>query len=170
MFETEKIKKIKKGTILLQPGQICKAGYKVIKGCLKSYVVDDKGKEHILQFAPEEWLISDLDSVVNNKPSRIFIETIEDSELDMLSVDMLLNNERLSNEELIMIVSKFRNNIISNSNRLISLLSTSSEDRYSEFIDTYPQLIQRLPQKLIASYLGMTPEHLSYIRKKFTDK
>ena len=72
--------KVQKGTIVLHKGDTCNFGYKVVSGCLKSYVIDKSGKEHIVQFAPEDWFISDMDSFFNNKPSNIFIDAIEDTE------------------------------------------------------------------------------------------
>lgn len=168
MFDHFKTSEVKKGIVLLSKGQPCKVAFQVISGCLKSYVIDEKGKEHILQFAPENWIISDLDSVINNKPSKIFIEAIEHSSVYLLPTELMINKESLNREELIKLLDKSQNNMISNTNRLISLLSSSSEERYQEFLETYPQLAQRLPQKLIASYLGMTPEHLSHIRGKYT--
>lgn len=160
---------IEKGGIILRPGQICNAVYRVINGCLKSYVLDKSGKEHILQFAPEQWLIADLNSFTNNLPSKIFIEAVEASKVEIISYTMLDVNE-MDNETLINMYSKFQNNVIATNKRLISLLSSTAEERYVEFTQTYPQLVQRLPLKLIASYLGMTPEHLSYTRGRLTKK
>lgn len=163
-------KHITKGTILLSPGQVCNAGFRVKKGCLKSYVIDNAGKEHILQFAPEEWLISDLESFTNRTPCRIFIDAVEDSEVYVINRENLTGPESASNEALFEMNNKYRNNLIATHNRLISLLSGTAEERYLEFTETYPALIQRLPLKLIASYLGMTAEHLSYSRGKLARK
>src|SRR5881392_3577498 len=95
-----KTKIVSKGTILLQQGDYCKVTYKVIKGCLKSYVIDKSGKEHILQFDPEDWWISDLDIFINNKPTEIFIMAIEDSEVMVLKKDSLLNYKELNRPQL----------------------------------------------------------------------
>ena len=169
-FSNLKTKKVTKGTLLLSPGQQCNYGYRVNKGCLKSYIIDSSGKEHILQFAPEEWLISDLESFTNRSPSKIFINAVEDSEVQVISRDDFLGLEYLERESLIELSLKFRNSLIAANNRLISLLSGTAEEKYLEFTQTYPALVQRLPQKLIASYLGMTPEHLSYTRGKLARK
>jgi CRP-like cAMP-binding protein len=169
-FQQTIIKSITKGSILLEPGQYCKVGYRVLKGCLRSYVIDTSGKSHILQFAPENWVISDLESYSNKTPSKIFIDAIEDSQLEVISDKYLDTLEDLDKSTLIEIHIKFRNNLIATHNRLISLLSGTAEEKYLEFIKIYPNLIQRIPQKLIASYLGMTPEHLSYIRNKISKK
>ena len=162
--------KAPKGTILLKPDEICKVGYKVISGCLKSYVINSSGKEHIIQFGPEDWLISDMESFTHNTKSKIYIDAVEDSELEILDKSYFPEFNEMENEMLLSVSLKLRNNLIATKNRLISLLSSTSEERYIEFTQTYPQLLQRLPQKLIASYLGMTPEHLSYIRGKLGKK
>jgi CRP-like cAMP-binding protein len=168
-FNNVKTSKISKGTILLHRGDICNNVYKVTKGCLKSYVIDKSGKEHILQFAPEGWVIADLDSYINSKPSDIFIDAIEDTECIILNrgeMEELPNDPELVNESRMRLLR----NIIATNKRLIALLSYTAEQRYVEFIKSYPTLIQRLPLKLIASYLGMTPEYLSEVRKKLTKK
>ena len=163
-------KKIDKGTILLSKGSICKHAYKVIKGCLKSYVLDKTGKEHIIQFAPENWFISDMDSVFNEKPTAIFISAIEFSEIIVLNKAAFENVDVQGKFSLIEQNNKLVRSLISTNNRLISLLSSTAEERYLDFIETYPTLIQRLPLKLIASYIGVTPEYLSDIRRKMANK
>ncbi len=129
-----------------------------------------KRKEHILQFAPEDWLVADLEGLTKKKVSKIFVEAVEDSEIQIIKRDSMPEIELLDKEVLIEMNLKFRNSLIATHNRLISLLSGTAEERYLEFTNTYPALIQRLPQKLIASYLGMTPEHLSYTRGKLAKK
>lgn len=169
-YKDLKIKHIEKGTLLLSAGQKCNHGYRVISGCLKSYVLDSSGKAHILQFAPEDWFISDLESFTRRTPSKIFIDAIEDSEVQMISRDTVPNFEQLDHQWQIELGLKFRNNLIATNNRLISLLSGTAEEKYLGFTQTYPALAQRLPQRLIASYLGMTPEHLSFTRGKLAKK
>jgi CRP-like cAMP-binding protein len=166
----QKVFAVKKGSILLHKGDMCNYGYKVIKGCLRSYVIDGSGKEHIIQFAPEEWFISDMDSFFNNTPSRIFIDAIEPTEFikfDSTSFEAL---RMVENEQLKEPTTRLIRNIIASNKRIIGLLSSSAEERYVEFIQTYPTLNKRLPLKLIASYLGMTPEYLSDVRKKIAKK
>ena len=169
-FEDLRTKTITKGTLLLRPDEKCKYGYRVISGCLKSYVIDSHGKDHILQFAPEGWFISDLESFTHQTPSKIFIDAIEDSEVQMIAKKAVPSFEELDHQFLVELGRKFRNNLIASNNRLISLLSATAEEKYLEFTQTYPALVQRLPQKLIASYLGMTPEHLSYTRGKLAKR
>ena len=169
-IKISKTKKVSKGEILLNFGDIAKYAYKVESGCLKSYVIDRAGKEHILQFAPEDWLIGDMDSSTNQKPSSIFIEAIEDSQVSFLSASDFGNFSNLEKELLTEISTKLRNNLIATNKRIISLLSATAKKRYIEFTQTYPTLVQRLPLKLIASYIGITPEYLSDLRRKIAKK
>ena len=169
-FESNTIKHYKKGTILLAQGDRCLYAYKVKKGCLKSYVLDKAGKEHILQFSPEGWIVSDMNSFVYDVPATLFIDAIEDSELVVFDRNFVNATQEQTKEKLIQVIKIFTNNIIATQKRLMSLLSATAEDRYFDFVQTYPTLVQRLPLKLIASYIGITPEYLSEIRKKITKK
>ncbi|MFK8101856.1 MAG: Crp/Fnr family transcriptional regulator [Saprospiraceae bacterium] len=170
MIKFSKTKNITKGEILLSYGDVAQLAYKVESGCLKSYVIDNGGKEHILQFAPEGWLISDMDSFTNEKPSIIFIDAIEDSVVSVISKSQFKDLELLEKDLLIEMSIKYRNNLIATNKRVISLLSATAEERYIEFTETYPTLVQRLPLKLIASYIGITPEYLSDLRRKIAKK
>ena len=170
IFDTGEKKFIKKGALLLQQGEICKFGCKVISGCLKSYVLDDTGKEHIMQFAPEGWIITDMNSLFNHTPSNITIAAIEDSEVHWIESAMLDFWEDASREELLEQIKMLTRNIITANKRTRMLLSSTGEERYIDFIQTYPTLTQRLPLKLIAAYIGITPEYLSEIRRKFAGK
>lgn len=164
------LKPITKGEILLKQGEIAKTGYFVLSGCLKSYSIDSSGKEHIMQFAPESWMITDLDSFTNQVPSLVFIEAIEDSEVLIVSIDDFKDINSLEKEDLVNMAIKFRNNLIASNKRIIGLLSSTAEKRYIDFTETYPTLVQRLPLKLIASYIGVTPEYLSDVRRKIANK
>ncbi len=168
--DIQNTKIIKKGTILLNQGDVSLFGYKVIKGCLKSYVIDKSGKEHIVQFAPEDWLISDMGSLLNNTPSTLFIDAVEDSEVDFFNIKTFDKIEDLPKEMLVTQLKKLINNNIAINKRLVMMLTATAEERYLDFIETYPSLVQRLPLKLIASYLGMTPEYLSDVRRKLAQK
>lgn len=156
-----------KGDILLRKGEVPRYAYKVIKGCLRSYVTDKSGKEHILQFAPEEWLISDMDGFMNAQPATIFIDAIEKSEV-MLFRRQLMDEGigNASREELIERQFVMTKNIIMFHKRVTMLLVSTAEERYLDFIKTYPILFKRLPLKFIASFLGIAPEYLSDIRGK----
>lgn len=170
IFETGKIKSIAKGTILLREGEVCRFGCRVISGCLKSYLVDRSGKEHIIQFAPENWIITDMESLFYQTPSHIFIEAIEDTEVHWIQSDMAEVWEKTSKEVLLTQIKMLTRNIITSNKRTRMLLSSSGEERYRDFLSTYPTLAQRLPLKLIASYIGITPEYLSEIRRKVAGK
>ena len=163
-------RQVSKGDILLSIGEVASFAYKVETGCLKSYVIDHTGKEHILQFAPEDWLISDMDSFTNKKPSILFIDAIEDSTLSIISRSNYSDLYSLEKETLVETNIKYRNSLIAMNKRIVSLLSATAEERYIEFIETYPTLVQRLPLKLIASYIGITPEYLSDVRRKMAKK
>ena len=165
-IKLDNLKSFAKGDILLKQGEIANYGYFVRSGCLKSYTVDSSGKEHILQFAPEAWMISDIDSFTNMIPSIVYIEAIEDSTVSLISRSDFGDLSGLTKEALIELAVKSRNNMIATNKRILGLLSSTSEQRYITFTETYPTLVQRLPLKLIASYIGVTPEYLSDIRRK----
>jgi CRP-like cAMP-binding protein len=169
-FKISKTKIIPKGTLLLSYGDICSYGYKVESGCLKSYVIDSVGKEHILQFAPEGWIIADLDGFTNKKPSQIFIDSIEESTVSFISKFNYEDLNDLDKKALVDMNTKYRNNLIATHKRIIGLLSATAKQRYIDFTETYPTLVQRLPLKFIASYIGITPEYLSDIRRKIAKK
>jgi len=159
-------KKIRKRQYILQQDDICKNLIFVEKGLLRSYSIDEKGNEHILQFAPEGWWIADLFSFFTGENSAYNIDAIEDSEL------LLITNPAL--EQLYERVPKFeryfriltQNNMVAMQKRLTSELSSSAEEKYLKLISAYPNIVARVPQHMIASFLGLTPETLSRIRKK----
>jgi CRP-like cAMP-binding protein len=159
-------KKLRKRQYILQQDDICKNLIFVEKGLLRSYSVDEKGSEHILQFAPEGWWIADVFSFFTGENSAYNIDAIEDSEL------LLITNPAI--EQLYERVPKFeryfriltQNNMVAMQKRLTSELSSSAEEKYLKLISAYPNIVARVPQHMIASYLGLTPETLSRIRKK----
>ena len=159
-------KTLTKGTVLLSEGEICQYNIFVTRGCLRSYVIDKNGKEHIIQFAPENWWISEQNSLIKQEPAMYYIDAVEDT-------DVLLG-QRDFNDKLAAIIPAgghmlqllFQNSFRSMQKRVVNLLSASAEQRYREFIKTYPTVALRVPQKMIASYLGITPESLSRIRKE----
>ena len=163
-------KNIKKGEFLLREGEISKYGAFVVKGCLRSYSVDNKGKEHILQFAPEDWWTGNLDSAQTGLPSAYFIDAIEDS--DVLLQDGPSFRKML--EKIPAIGSAYLKGIqkstVAKDKRIIASLSASAEERYTGFLQKYPSIAQRVPQHMLASYLGVSPETLSRIRKEMSRK
>lgn len=170
IFENGKIRFIPKGLAVLREGDICRFGCKVISGCLKSYLIDRTGKEHIIQFAPEDWIITDMESLFNKTPSHIYIEAIEDTKVHWIDNEMIETWENSDKEDLLIQIKMLTRNIITSNKRTRMLLSSTGEERYSDFLNTYPTLAQRLPLKDIASYIGITPEYLSKIRRKVAGK
>ncbi|MDB5133033.1 MAG: Crp/Fnr family transcriptional regulator [Mucilaginibacter sp.] len=159
-------KVIPKKTILLQAGNICNFEAYVIKGCMREYYIDDHGAELTLQFAVEDWWVSDITSFEDQKVSNMYIETLEDCELLMLS--------RQSKEQLLAEVPKLermfrlmiQRHLSVVQSRLFKTVTHSGIERYLEFIKRYPTIPQRVPQHYIASYLGISPEFLSKLRTK----
>jgi CRP-like cAMP-binding protein len=158
-----------KGSVVLQLNEVCKYNFFVTKGCLRSYVFDKKGREHILQFAPDNWWISERISLVSGEPATFYIDAIENTEYVRVPEEFLARLSSMVPEAKAMIEKLQLNNFRSIRKRLISLLSDTGEDRYLSFVKTYPSLALRLPQRMIASYLGITPESLSRIRKTLAD-
>ncbi len=140
----------------------------VARGCLRQYVIDPKGKEHIVAFAPENWWLSDSKSIMSQTPSRYFIDAIEDS--DLLLLDGPSHQKLLA--EVPGYSAAFRTGIqrhaAAKDERIVSSLAASAEERYLEFLRTYPSITLRVPQSMLASYLGMTPETISRIRKNLS--
>lgn len=157
---------VPKKTFLLQAGEICHYELFIVKGCIKSYFLDQKGDETILTFSTENWWVSDIASFYDRKPSKMYIETLEDCEILKISYD---EKEKLLSE-IPALERVFRiliqNHLISYQNRLFANISLSAEERYDIFLEKFPELPQRVPQHLIASYLGISPEFLSRIRRR----
>jgi len=158
-------KKVRKKQFMLQEGDVSKYQIFVTSGLLRSYTIDDKGAEHILQFALEGWWTADLYSFFTEEPSLFNIEALEDSEL------LLINRpswEKLL-EKLPVLERYFRiliqNSLIATQRRLMESLSETAEKKYLKFMKMYPESIQRVPQHMIASYLGITRETLSRLRR-----
>lgn len=162
--------KVLKNQFLLQAGEVCNGTYFVEKGLLRMYSIDKNGKEHIIQFAPEKWLISDRSSLYFNEKSNYYIEAVEESEILVLKKDFFANiNLEFPNtvENNDLLLQKHIRNL---QNRVNSLLSDTAEERYMSFIKMYPDILLRVPQWMVASYLGITPESLSRVRKELARK
>ncbi|CDF80369.1 cAMP-binding protein [Formosa agariphila KMM 3901] len=158
-----KTKHYKKGQILQFAGDEQAKLFYVKSGLLRSYIIDEKGKEHIFDFSHEGHYISDVESRQNNIPTSLFIDTIEDSEVISVPLEKLsptgLSPELIFNEFTDLAL---RMGILQR--RLIMLISEPARNRYTYFIETFPEAVERIPLKMIASYLGITPEVLSKIR------
>lgn len=159
-------KKLRKRQYLLQEGDVCKYQAFVEKGILRSYTIDEKGNEHILQFASEGWWMADLSSFLTGEPSIFNMDALEDAELLLItkpSWELLLQKiPRLEHYFRILI----QNHLISTQKRLMQSLSEPAEERYVRFTKTYPDCMRRVPQHMIASYIGISRETLSRIRKQ----
>lgn len=145
---------LKKGQILQRKGDLNNKVYEVQSGLLRSYSLDEKGKEHIYMFAPENWIIAD--SVSPQNPCELFIDALEDSVVIQKEKDEDIISEKLKLVKRLEVLQQ----------RIIMLMSASTLERYEHFIHTYPDIVQRVPQKMIASYLGITPEALSTVKRK----
>ncbi len=163
-------KKLRKRQYLLQEGDVCRSMAFTEAGLLRLYSVDDKGMEHMLQFALAGWWIVDIYSFLAGEPSRFNIDALEDSELLLLSHEnfeaMMAALPKMERYFRIL----FQNNIIAKERRLESAIAFGAEERYRQFEQAYPNFVQRIPLNLIASYLGITPETLSRIRRKLARK
>lgn len=159
-----------KGEFLLHKGEICKYTFYVEKGLLRSYTIDEAGKEHVIQFAPEKWLISDRSSSYFSEPSEFFIDAIEDTTVVLLDKDFMDKANKLSETFRQQNERALHNHIRHLQRRIDFLLGATAEKRYLEFVRLYPDLILRVPQWMIASYLGITPEGLSRVRRELAKK
>ena len=159
-------KTIKRKQFLLTDGDISKHSIFVTAGCLRGYTVDKSGIEHVLSFAPPDWWIADMYSLISQKPGTLNIEALEDTEVLLLS--------KANQEKLYIEIPKFEhffrilieNSLVASQQRLIDGLSLTAEERYNNFCKRYPTLIDNLPKKLIASYIGVTPEFFSRMRSE----
>ncbi len=163
-------KKIEKADFLLRQGEVCDKVFFVEKGLLRAYKVDDEGKEHINQFAPENWFITDRSSILFNHPSEYFIDALEDSELIVFENEFLIEASNISTSFREYNKNLLHNHIRQLQIRIDSLLGLPAEKRYLDFVETYFNLTLRVPQWMIASYLGISPESLSRVRKKLAAK
>ncbi|HCQ13164.1 Crp/Fnr family transcriptional regulator [Flavobacterium sp.] len=157
-FET---KKLKKHQFLIQENDLVKNDYFVLNGCLKSYHVDSNGKEHIVQFATQNWWITDFQAHFNKTNATLFIDCIEDCELLSLSLE---NREKLCSE-MHKIEHFFRkksnSGYVALQQRILSMLNNNPQERYDKLLLSNPILFQKVPKKFIASYLGVSRETLS---------
>lgn len=156
-----KEKKVKKKHFLFLEGDMQQQVSFVSSGCLRSYAIDKNGNEHIIQFAPAGWWIGDMRSVLYDEPATLNVEAIEDSEIVWISQH---DKEQLY-EKIPALERYFRilaeRALATFQQRLIDALSLTAAERYSNFCKRYPSLIQSMPQKYIASYIGVTPEFFS---------
>jgi len=164
-MEHFKPKKLRKRQYFLQEGDVCKYTGFIVKGAAKTFTVNEKGHEHILKLSVEDWWVADFESYYKLTPSRFNIEALEDMEILQITYALV--------EAFIKPIPAFsamqnvlsQNNTIAAQKRMQSAISQSGEERFMELVNDYPHFLQRFPQHLLASYLGLTPESLSRIRK-----
>jgi len=164
-----KFRKYLKGQFVVQNGDICRQESFVLSGCLKTFYIDNDGHEHIVMFAIEDWWTADLGSFISQTPADLNVQCLEDSELIEISYNDLqqLYIEIPKLERFFRII--IQNAFVAAQKRIINNLSLPAMERYIRFRDQYPKIEQRVPQYMIASYLGITKEFLSKIRAQLTN-
>lgn len=166
--ELFKERRIKRRQFILQEGDISKHNTFVVEGCFRMYFVDKKGKEHNLQFAVENWWIGDIGSFHSEEPSKLYIEALENS--------IILQIKKEDQLKLFVDYPKFNrifrvfaeNALVSAQRRILQNISSTAEERYLDFSKRYPHFFNRISNVQIASFLGVTPEFLSTVRKKIS--
>ena len=166
LFAHFQLLQLKKGNQLIGPNEVVRHQYFVLEGSLRTYLIDSQGKEHTIQFAVENWWVSDYQSYYKECPSVQHVECLEDCRLLKISKEYLLGTfDRLPNLERYF-RKQLENAFVAFQVRILSSLQLTAEERYTEFIKAYPNIEQRVKNYQIASYLGITPESLSRVRKK----
>lgn len=164
------VKEYKAKTLLHSAGEICKHSYFVNSGIVRSFNINDHIVEHVLHFACEGWWIGDMYSLLSQKPGNLFIEVLEDAEVVLLSKE----NQEILYHEIPKLERFFRilmeKSLVAHQERLMDNLSLSAEERFEKFCNRYPSLIQNVPQKQIASYIGVTPEFFSKMKSRLLKK
>lgn len=165
-----KPRRFRKKQYFLQEGDVCKYTGFIVKGSARTFSVDRDGNENILKLSVEDWWLADFESFYHLTPSQYNIQAIEDLEI------LQVTNAQV--EEFFKPISAFsammevikQNNAIANQNRMQAVIRYTAEERYADFVSNYPHFLQRFPQNVIASYLGLSPETLSRLRKKINSK
>jgi CRP-like cAMP-binding protein len=163
-------KRLRKRQYFLQDGDVCKYQAFVEKGILRSYTIDEKGAEHILQFASEGWWMADLSSYLTGEPSFLNVDVLEEAELLLITK----TSWESAMQKVPALERYFRiiiqNNLVATQKRLLQSFSETAEEKYLRFIQIYPDCLNRVPQHMIASFLGIKRETLSRLRKQMIDK
>ena len=163
-------KKIRKRQYLLQEGDVCHYNCFIVKGCLRLYRVGEDGTEHILRFAVENWWISDRESYNTGNPSKSNIDALENAEVILIDKPDFVN--------LMITIPRFKSFIDrlkavsfdASQNRIMSNISDTTEEKYKQFMTSFPDIFYRVPLGMIASYLGVSRETLSRVRSQFAHK
>jgi CRP-like cAMP-binding protein len=161
-----KERRVKRRQYILQAGDVSKLNTFVVEGCFKMFMIDANGKEHNLQFAIENWWIGDIGSFHTEQPSKLYIEAIENSLILQINKEdqLKLFAEYPKFNRIFRVITE--NALVSTQRRVLQNISSTAEERYLDFMNRYPQFFNRISNVQIASYLGVTPEFLSTIRKR----
>ncbi|MCI4671837.1 MAG: Crp/Fnr family transcriptional regulator [Bacteroidia bacterium] len=165
IYQNSKVQAFSKGTIVQKANDLKAPSIYVKKGILRSYIIDSSGKEHIYMFATEGWIIGDIEALEFKRPAQLYIDCLEDSEVIFFEKEQLFS-DGLSKEKILENVNLFARRIGRLQRRVLMLMGAPAADRYAYFLEIYPELPSRVPQKMIASYLGIAPQTLSSIRSK----
>ncbi|XLS28072.1 Crp/Fnr family transcriptional regulator [Flavobacteriaceae bacterium M23B6Z8] len=162
--------RLRKRQYLVQPGFVCQHQTYILQGALRSYFVSPEGQEHTIQFAVEDWFISDFNSYISQSSASLFVEALEDSIVLQISYEDVENlcADNIKFEHFFRVVAQ--KSFAFAQRRILSNLGLTAEERYREFSNMYPHIVQRVPQYALASYLGMTPEFLSTLKSKLARK
>lgn len=163
-------RRVKRRQFILNEGDVSSVNTFVVEGCFRMYTIDDKGREHNLQFAVENWWIGDIGSFHSEEPSKLYIEALENS--------LVLQIKKEDQLRLFVEYPKFNqifrvfteNALVSSQRRILQNISSTAEERYLDFMKRYPHFFNRISNVQIASYIGVTPEFLSKIRKEISSK
>ncbi len=163
-------REIKKNTIIIRQGDTFSKMIFVTKGLLRSYTVDCKDKQHVVDFAPEQYWIGDQNSFKLNKPSAVFIEAVEDSVIVLMDKDFYETAGKIDPGYNAFMVSALLTRLSLMQRRINMLLAATAEERYLEFMELFPNVMSRVPLWMVATHLGMTAESLSRVRKELAKK
>ena len=159
-------RRVKRRQFILLEGDVCTLNTFVVEGCFRMYFVDEKGKEHNIQFAVENWWIGDIGSFHSEEPSKLYIEAIENSVILQIKkqdqLDLFVNHPKFN--QIFRVFTE--NALVTYQRRVLQNISSTAEERYLDFLKRYPFFFNRISNVQIASFLGVTPEFLSTIRKK----
>jgi CRP-like cAMP-binding protein len=164
LVSTLKLKRLRKGQFLLQEGDVCQYMGFIVIGSTRLFADDKKGHEHILKFGVEEWWAGDYESFHLLTPSKYYVEALEETDLILITNEQLQEYIRTMPAIKAMVEALDRGSAVANTKRMHAAISFNAEERYEELAQTYPHFLQRFPQNMIASYLGISPETLSRIR------
>jgi CRP-like cAMP-binding protein len=165
-----RITKVRKKQYIVQPEFVCKYRTYIVQGAMRAYLIDNKGQDHTIAFAIEDWWISDYSSYIFQQPATLFVEALEESTLIQIdyNAEQLLMETHPKFERFFRIITQRSFAFLQQ--RILSNLSKTAEERYDEFMQKYPSIAARVPQYALASYLGFSTEFLSKIRNRKVKK